>query len=287
MGGAEPPASVQPLRAVEVSSLALNMEGVDEEDELEGVGMKIALETPTPQPDMTKKFDVFQAALEKKAENRDAPAIMSANDVPGEGEGKVEIMEVEEQGASSEEKGGKMCPGVISPPTKPTLPPPVQPLDQTGETSAQPALPVAPSNTPPPTSVALATTTTSTAAPVPLMSLQPPEGSGLEEEVSHLESENEDDFDYDEYLDQLNEEEEEVQPVAGSTDCSSELLQLNPLDEDFPAINPSKRSRRGGRGGGGIKASLKFLVAGEAWRDEEEEEEEKEKSMDFKTKGLK
>lgn len=78
---------------------------------------------------------------------------------------------------------------------------------------------------------------------------QPPEESEVEEE----------DSDYDKYLDQLDEEEdgEEVSSSALVGAISASLLQNNPLDEDFPAINPDAAGA--GRSG---EETLKSLLVG-------------------------
>ena len=72
------------------------------------------------------------------------------------------------------------------------------------------------------------------------------------------------DFDYDKYLDQLDEEEdtEEVPSSALVGAISASLLQNNPLDEDFPAINPSTNRK---------DKTLKSLLVGESGLDISEE----------------
>ena len=70
----------------------------------------------------------------------------------------------------------------------------------------------------------------------------------------------EEDSDYDKYLDQLDEEEDEEEPSKSSLvgAISASLLQNNPLDEDFPAIDPANELQSSAA----TDMSLKSLLVG-------------------------
>ena len=177
---------------------------------------------------------------------------------------------------------------LLQPPSSsfPSSPPPTSPLPAPSSSTVSTAATTAPAttvggyDTPRPT-------VTATSAPLPTASGRsaPPatnraaaasglgvgfEGSRGDNEQKHQrqvqeESDMEEgDFDYDKYLDQLDEEEdtEEVPSSALVGAISASLLQNNPLDEDFPAINPSTNRK---------DKTLKSLLVGESGLDISEE----------------
>ena len=276
------------VSTVKVSSLSLNVslseEGEDAEDE-EG-NMKIALETPTPQPDATdtKTFNLFPVVSthEGGAAKVDEPGLKNANvseenvnttsEVCDEERRKAEDdgeeMEVEAPQENdtkqnitiaSESQPGVSATVVTPPSIAPGSSPPSKPNLATSvhssEASPIPA-DIKPITSPPQPPVVQLTTL-----------LSPPtltEGisNHLEEdEASHVISEPEVDSDYDKYLDQLDEEEDQVDidgpSLVGA--LSASLLQNNPLDEEFPAINPVNESSTSQKDGG-KDATLRSLL---------------------------
>ena len=285
-----------------VCSISTDAQVLDDEDDAEGVGMKIAVETPTPQADATTKF--FQPTSENDTVNNEAdPVPMATNELLESDAGKApevaENMDIDEPCESTEDTGLKS-------PSSPVIPqeaesqdssvpslssPPVKSDPSSLATSTSPtsvAIPIAPGNT----SVAAPATNQPTTSPdfgghgtttsvdtnpttatggAPL--IHPltkdfetmDEDSSQEEENENSMESDEDDFDYDKYLDQLDEEEEEegevkekapISSVMGS--LASDLLLNNPLDEDFPTINPANEPSQKKE----ESISLKSLVGG-------------------------
>ena len=293
-GGAKE--GVVQIASVEVSSLALSIcrkEEEEEEDEenMEEGGMKIALETPTPQPESdAKKFDLFRVAVatehEAGAIKEDGPGLTKTDNLEAleTGAGEIEEMETGEVCDKKEEKGDTVekmevvldsataaiptlhdtpqdkqepmsappgVPATTRPPFVPpdNLPPVVPGNTPTIVTPGNPQLVVdSPSGETPPPAKTLPAETVTVAPMIDLtVSKATPTRSGSghsEPDRSHVESDLEEDSDYDKYLAQLNEEEEEVVggPSLAVSSLSSSLLQNNPLDEDFPAINPPNES---------------------------------------------
>jgi hypothetical protein len=195
---------------------------------------------------------------------------------------------------------------LLQPPSSsfPSSPPPTSPLPAPSSSTAAttaPATTVSGYDTPRPTA------TTTTSAPLPTASERsaPPAvnsaataigfdvppiatGSGLgvsfkgsrggegrggdnkgehQRQVQEESDMEEGDFDYDKYLDQLDEEEDGVEVPSSALvgAISTSLLQNNPLDEDFPAINPSTASTNR------KDETLKSLLVGESGLDVSEE----------------
>ena len=258
------------VSSVRVSSLALGVssvqgdgEGATEDDEDVG-GMKIALETPTPQsvpPAQAKTFALFQTPSNTDSEKdegaikEDAPNLTKvdiekmAKDATSMSEGTCdEAMEVDTQSQDAKKE--------IILGTQPE----VAPTTALPHTTSTPEL--ASTNT----SLTAPATSSITAdlvtySPPPILPDTPSpithrattgdkdgvsEEEKEEEENEHLESDpEEEDSDYDKYLDQLDEEEDDEVVLGPSLvgAISASLLQNNPLDEDFPAINPAKKPR--------------------------------------------
>ena len=290
--GVESKEEVTSVSTVKVSSLALNAslseEGDDAEDE-EG-RMKIALETPTPQPDASdaKTFNLFPAVATHEGEDTktDVPGLKDANVseenlsttsevVCNEERKEVESDDREMEVETSQENN--TTESITKSDSQHVVPAPVVTTPF-----------IAPANSPPPASDPAITILSSKASPIPvdvpsitsppqIPQIPPiqlaapssptttalPEGIGnhLEDDSqSHINSEpEEEDSDYDKYLDQLDEEEDREDMDAPSLveALSASLLQKNPLDEDFPAINPVNESSTSQRG---RDATLKSLL---------------------------
>ena len=89
-----------------------------------------------------------------------------------------------------------------------------------------------------------------------LPSEKTPESKPVSSRAAHDDNQSElevDDFDYDQYLDQLDEEEEEVEPEQ------MDFL-LNPLSEDFPRVGPADKSSSKASRSKSAGPSLKSLV---------------------------
>lgn len=274
---------VPTVQAVNVSSLPLNVSSTEVEDDDEG-GMKIALETPTPQSNAdTKTFSLFQATeQEGEAIKGDDPELTRAN-VTGKGSEEVEDSSSNVCATTKEEIEGEER-EVEVPPEKDKM--------QTDSQSTVPSAADAASSSPvtTPSDPAIITpsnaTSPSTAANLPMDSQPTPppisvpttEDDNSFEMKNSIGSDHEEDSDYDKYLDQLDEEEDQEEMVGPSLVgvLSSNLLKNNPLDEDFPAINPVNESK-----GNGKEESLLSLLGESSARDREDS-----RKVHGKAKGL-
>lgn len=247
---------VPTVQAVNVSSLPLNVSSTEMEDDDEG-GMKIALETPTPQPNAdTKTFSLFKPTeQEGEAIKEDNPELTKANDVPGKGSGDMEDSSSDVCGSTKEDIEGEGM-EVEVPPEKDKI---QTVADSQSETSTVPSA-AAPSSSPvvaTPSDPAIITSSNTT-SPVttanvamdspsnpPPVSVPTTENKDSFAMKNSIGSDHEEDSDYDKYLDQLDEEEDQEDMVGSSLVgvLSSDLLKNNPLDEDFPAINPVNESK--------------------------------------------
>lgn len=249
---------VPTVQAVNVSSLPLNVSSTEVEDDDEG-GMKIALETPTPQPTAdTKTFSLFKATeQEGEAIKEDNPELMRANDVLEKGSGEVEDSSSDVCTNTKEVIEGEGM-EVEVPPEKDKIQNVAD--SQSGTSTLPSAAPVssaaAPSSSPvttpsDPAIITSSNTTSPTTAardsppnppPVSLPTTENEDSFAMKNSIG---SDHEEDSDYDKYLDQLDEEEDQEDMVGSSLVgvLSSNLLKNNPLDEDFPAINPVNESK--------------------------------------------
>ena len=273
-----------------VSSLALSLEEINEEeeendDDIEGGQMKIALETPTPRADANvKTSEVFN---EEKEEN--VPSDTATNE-----EREEERMEVDKlktlltgeenlkSGDSSERQASLL--GLTSTLTN-------RQQSQTGTDFSSMSAPSnsAPGNlslatdvttaTPPLLPPNFAMATPSVATPSFATPHSKPLAGSLAVETTQNENEMEleDNFDYDDYLDQLDEEEDLV-GLPHKNVLTSNLLLVNPLEEDFPAIDPANEVAGKEKGKAEPGGSLKLLV-------ETEMEESREWSKEVLSKG--
>ena len=276
---------VPTVQAVNVSSLPLNESSTEVEDEDEG-GMKIALETPTPQPTAdTKTFSLFKATeQEGEAIKEDNPESTSANDVLEKGSGEVEEsssnvctntkediegegMEVEVppekdkiQNVTDSQSGTSTVPSAAAPSSS-SVAPPSDPAIITSSNTSSPA-----------TAANLAKDSPPNPPPVSVPTTGNEDSFAMKNSIG---SDHEEDSDYDKYLDQLDEEEDQ-ENIGGPSlvgVLSSNLLKNNPLDEDFPAINPVNESK-------GKEESLLSLLGESVTTDREE------RNFHGKAKGL-
>ena len=284
--------------SLDVSSKTDRISAVEEDDEDEEVGMKIALETPTPQPSAneTKTFSLFQATpsttttTEETVEDEtgSAPVVEKEEDDVGksvteggsaENNKPQEVSEKEKKEVVSED-GAASSNDLIS--TSESLEPPVSGVATSSETEQAPTIPSTSEPTPASSETTTAansdsvTTELKTYSPPPMtlpssspaggclpeaaVSQEAAEGHHKEPEVAMESEPEEGDSDYDAYLDQLDEEEDGEEPskssLVGAIGVS--LLQNNPLDEDFPAIDPTNESQPSSN----RDVSLKALLAG-------------------------
>ena len=273
---------------LDVSSMATKAHGVGSPDEEEEeCGMKIALETPTPQPSATgaKSFPLFQTTSTEKLVKDEE---LTAEDVP-------DMIKDNDIHMTEEMEPTKMKPEVVCAKEKEETDMEVDPSlnDQITTTQSEPVTSTTTVNqeskpvleTSPPTASETAATNSSsdptelkTYSPPPMVppSLPPtiPTPDINTSEVSlkvaevavsqevHMDNDREEvDSDYDKYLDQLDEEEDGKETSKSSLAgvISASLLQNNPLDEEFPAIDPANKSHQSR----GRDVSLKSLLVGE------------------------
>lgn len=266
-------AVVSTVKAVNVSSLALNVSSAEEEEDMEDEGrMKIALETPTPQPDAdSRRFTLFQTVATEHNERtitEEVPGLTKADDNMAEKESRdVEKMETSEAcdvTVNKETQGEEMEVGA-SPDKGKNENSSISP-DLDLEVMAAVPPPIAPVVAPADPSFSSKASPTIVKA-IPPVQLTTPSETKLKGTENHfavknrVESDHDEDFDYDKYLDQLDEEEEGEDMIGPSLvgTLRSSLLKNNPLDEDFPAINPVNESQAS-RNGSGEGGSLRSLV---------------------------